>query len=85
LGKQSSRRALQPNRGTANDFNPIEPLLASSIPLDENAGSGRHRTISRDGKFLLYSVGWNETDDGGTAGTLADVKKGDWVWPYPQK
>jgi len=37
-----------------------------------------HRT--ENGKFLLYSIGWNETDDGGTPGTLADVKKGDWVW-----
>ncbi len=28
--------------------------------------------------YVLYSVGWNEIDDGGVAGTTpAD---GDWVW-----
>ena len=36
-----------------------------------------------DGKFLLYSVGWNETDDGGTASDKMD--QGDWVWQYPVK
>ena len=35
------------------------------------------------GKFLLYSVGWNETDDGGTASDKMD--QGDWVWQYPLK
>jgi len=34
-----------------------------------------------DGQFILYSVGWNEKDDGGTPGTkLFDEKFGDWVW-----
>ena len=34
--------------------------------------------------YLLYSVGWNEKDDGGTPGkTLFDEKEGDWVWRYP--
>ncbi|PYJ61566.1 MAG: hypothetical protein DME24_06145 [Verrucomicrobia bacterium] len=39
-----------------------------------------------DGLFVLYSVGWNEKDDGGTPGkTLFDEKEGDWVWRYPAK
>jgi hypothetical protein len=29
-----------------NNFNQIEPLLAWRIPLDDNAGSGRHRTTA---------------------------------------
>ena len=34
-----------------------------------------------DGSFLLYSIGWNEKDDGGKPGkTLFDEKDGDWVW-----
>jgi hypothetical protein len=39
-----------------------------------------------DGKFRLYSVGWNETDDGGqetsakTPGGGVDFAQGDWVW-----
>lgn len=34
--------------------------------------------------FLLYSVGWNEKDDGGTVvmgkGPLINMTEGDWVW-----
>ena len=33
-----------------------------------------------NGQFVLHSIGWNETDDGGVPGTLADVKNDDWVW-----
>ena len=42
-----------------------------------------------DEQFVLYSIGWNEKDDGGTV-ALTDSKpprvnldKGDWVWEYP--
>jgi len=38
----------------------------------------------RNGKFLLYSVGWNEKDDGGNAvlrpSDWVDLQQGDWVW-----
>jgi hypothetical protein len=41
------------------------------------------------GKFLLYSVGWNETDDGGQIALKKDGSEdrenGDWVWQYPVK
>jgi hypothetical protein len=41
------------------------------------------------GKFLLYSIGWNETDDGGQVASKPDGsedrEKGDWVWRYPLK
>ena len=40
-------------------------------------------------QFVLYSVGWNETDDGGTIaltkGGSVDFNQGDWVWRYPDK
>jgi hypothetical protein len=39
--------------------------------------------------YVLYSVGWNEKDDGGTTAMSTDKKapgldldEGDWVWPY---
>jgi hypothetical protein len=32
-----------------------------------------------DGSFLLYSIGWNEKDDGGKSGGT-DYTKADWVW-----
>ena len=39
------------------------------------------------GKFVLYSVGWNEKDDGGVVvfrkgSSNVDPEKGDWVWKY---
>jgi hypothetical protein len=37
------------------------------------------------GQFVLYSVGWNEKDDGGQVVSgkdrWANVEQGDWVWP----
>ena len=35
-----------------------------------------HRTA--DARFVLYSVGWNEKDDGGVPGKAG--AEGDWVW-----
>ena len=63
----------------------LMPQFIEKLPHDIIGGEPLHYRRTEDGKFLLYSVGWNETDDGGLPGTLADVKKGDWVWPYPVK
>ena len=38
--------------------------------------------------FVLYSVGWNEKDDGGQVvlkKQIMDPEQGDWVWTYPTK
>jgi hypothetical protein len=35
----------------------------------------------KDEGYLLYSLGWNQKDDGGVRAT--DDKEGDWVWPSP--
>jgi hypothetical protein len=63
----------------------IEELPHDIIGGQPSQGSGSasqplhyHRT--NNGQFVLYSVGWNETDDGGDPGTLADPTQGDWVW-----
>jgi hypothetical protein len=37
----------------------------------------KYRRVASE-KFLLYSVGWNEVDDGGTSGKA--ISEGDWVW-----
>jgi len=56
------------------------PQFMDQIPTDLIGGGPLHYHRTDDGKFLLYSIGWNETDDGGTPGTLKDAKQGDWVW-----
>ena len=34
-----------------------------------------------DGRNLLYSVGWNQKDDGGVPGTgPRPLESGDWTW-----
>ena len=43
----------------------LVPQFMETIPHDIIGGQPLHYRRTDDGKFLLYSVGWNETDDGG--------------------
>ena len=67
----------------------LAPQFIEAIPHDVINGQPLHYRRTEDGNFLLYSVGWNETDDQGqivankTGGI--DREKGDWVWRYPVK
>jgi len=61
----------------------IEKLPHDIISGPPSQGSGAtsqplHYRRTDNGKFLLYSIGWNETDDGGQISE--DRKIGDWVW-----
>ncbi len=58
----------------------LAPQFIEKLPHDIINGQPLHYRRTADGKFLLYSVGWNETDDGGEPGTLSDPEQGDWVW-----
>jgi hypothetical protein len=64
----------------------LVPQFIETIPHDIIGGQPLHYRRTDDGKFLLYSVGWNETDDGGqdisakTPNGVIDFTKGDWVW-----
>jgi hypothetical protein len=63
----------------------LAPQFIEKLPHDIIGGQPLHYRRIEGGIFLLYSVGWNETDDGGVPGTLSDPKQGDWVWQYPLK
>jgi len=64
----------------------LVPLFISQLPNDVISGEPYKYHLRPDGQFALYSVGWNEKDDGGAPGkTLFDEKQGDWVWQYPTK
>jgi hypothetical protein len=74
----------------------LVPQFMEKIPHDVIGGQPLHYRRTDDGQFVLYSVGWNETDDGGVVVTKAvgmnnnrtpiwDISQGDWVWRYPQK
>jgi hypothetical protein len=67
----------------------LAPQFMEKIPHDIIGGRPLHYRRTSDGQFVLYSVGWNETDDGGTVGLkkdgAVDINQGDWVWRYPAK
>jgi len=67
----------------------LTPQFIAQIPHDIIGGQPLHYRREANGQFVLYSVGWNETDDGGqvvlTKNGSIDRTKGDWVWQYPQK
>ena len=68
----------------------LEPKFIATLPHDVINGQPLkyHRTDS--GSFVLYSIGWNEKDDGGTVafskdGKNVNWKEGDWVWASAAK
>jgi hypothetical protein len=69
----------------------LEPQFIARLPHDIINGQPLHYRRTANGQFVLYSVGWNETDDGGVVvfkeGSTAGVnrEKGDWVWRYPKE
>jgi len=66
----------------------LAPQFIATLPHDVINGQPLHYRRTDDGKFLLYSIGWDEKDDGGkvflTKSGAVDQKKGDWVWQYPK-
>ena len=67
----------------------LAPQFIETLPHDIINGQPLHYRREANGPFVLYSVGWNETDDGGQVvlnkNGSVDREKGDWVWQYPQK
>jgi hypothetical protein len=56
----------------------LVPHFLNQIPRDLIGGQPLKYRRTGDGHFLLYSIGWNEIDDGGVPGKV--VSEGDWVW-----
>jgi len=67
----------------------LAPQLIEKIPHDIINGQPLHYRLEAGGRFILYSVGWNEEDDGGTVALTKsgnwDRVNGDWVWQYTAK
>jgi hypothetical protein len=62
----------------------LSPDFIAQVPHDIITGQPLKYRLNDDGHYILYSVGWNEKDDGGQphrnkSGEL-DQKEGDWVW-----
>lgn len=67
----------------------LAPQFIDQVPPDVIDGQPLHYRRTREGSFILYSIGWNIQDDGGMVATnkagVFDVNNGDWVWQYPAK
>jgi hypothetical protein len=81
--------ALERYRRAHGDFpealDVLIPQFIDKLPMDVIVGQPLHYQRAAAGQYLLYSVGWNEKDDGGeiaspksSRGDAAD--EGDWVW-----
>jgi len=65
----------------AEKLDALAPRFLDKIPNDVISGEPLKYRRTNDGRFVVYSVGWNEKDDGGAPGkTLFDETQGDWVW-----
>lgn len=66
----------------------LTPQFMSEVPHDLIGGQPLKYRLT-NGSFILYSVGWNEKDDGGVPTTInsgsPNSDDGDWVWRYPSK
>jgi hypothetical protein len=68
-----------------DELNALTPQFTGALPKDPIKG-GEFKYRRTGDAFLLYSIGWNATDDGGktvmTTGKVAhgDANQGDWVW-----
>ena len=74
------------------------PRLVTVLPHDIINGQPLKYRRTDNGRFILYSIGWNEKDDSGVIATTKvnitgrnltttrlDPEQGDWVWQYPEK
>ena len=70
----------------------LVPVFIDAVPHDVIDGKPLRYRRNADGGFVLYSIGWNKTDDGGQLAWLqqkkernVDVTQGDWVWQMSAK
>ncbi len=67
----------------------LGPQFIEKVPHDIISGKTLNYARPDDKDFRLYSIGWNEVDEGGITALTDDGKEdrenGDWVWQYPLK
>ena len=61
----------------------LAPQFIAKVPHDPIGAQPLHYRTANDGQFILYSVGWNEKDDGGIVSLnksgSVDLGNGDWA------
>ena len=81
-------RSFIANKAYPEKLSALVPAYLSEEPRDVIKGGPMKYQRTPDGRYLLYSLGWNGVDDGGKrvlvregGKRLADAD-GDWVWSY---
>jgi hypothetical protein len=67
-----------------DSLEPLCPRFLDKMPQDIITGAPLKYRRTPDGGCVLYSVGWDQKDDGGKAVASKDriQGSGDWVWKY---
>jgi hypothetical protein len=73
------------NSSYPHDLDKLVPTFAANLPHDPINGQPLRYKLRDDGSYLLYSIGWNEVDDDGTAPPnkswdVAAERPADWLW-----
>jgi hypothetical protein len=68
----------------------LSPKYLRYVPHDLIDGQPLRYERTEENGFLLYSIGWNESDEHGQPAFLAsgrgtEINEGDWVWRYPTR
>lgn len=69
----------------------LTPRYLERIPTDLFDGKPLRYRRQADGAYLIYSIGWNQADDGGVLAwkgnkeKSVDLENGDWAWEMPAK
>jgi hypothetical protein len=68
----------------------LVPQYLKSIPTDVIDGRPLRFLRESGGGYKLYSIGWNQMDDGGAVGfrkqgKALDPQAGDWAWQMPKR
>ncbi|MCX7010902.1 MAG: hypothetical protein NTY53_27295, partial [Kiritimatiellaeota bacterium] len=68
----------------------LVPQFIAAVPRDVIDGQPLRYRLDGNAGFVLYSIGWNQKDDGGVVGLIkptspdakprVDDKQGDWIW-----
>jgi hypothetical protein len=65
----------------------LTPRFLTQIPSDLFAERPLKYQRGSDDRFVLYSIGGDERDDGGDIARsnrrMMNLQEGDWVWAYP--
>lgn len=65
----------------------LVPAYSARLPVDVMNDQPLHYRTTTESRYRLWSIGWDERDDGGTVvrpagGGKPDDRRGDWPWQY---